>query len=256
MHKTPVIGAFSDDYAHMISGLLDLYAATGAVEHVIWALELQEVLDAEFWDEEGGGYFQTATGNDGSLKLRLKEDYDGAEPAASSIAASNLWRLAALSGTERAKVLHARAERCCLAFSERLTTASLSLPQLCCAAHLVSVGHARQVVVVGRRGADDTNALLDAASSVFAPDKVVIHIDLEDSKEVRFWKERNPEALALAEATGLAAQDPATAFICQNLTCKKPTTDPATVVRTLNTPRQVSGGKVVRMTEVKLPFGK
>lgn len=56
MHKTPVIGAFADDYAHMISGLLDLYAATGAVEHVIWALELQEVLDAEFWDEFLGSF--------------------------------------------------------------------------------------------------------------------------------------------------------------------------------------------------------
>lgn len=30
----------------------------------------------------------------------MKEDYDGAEPAASSIAAANLWRLAGLSGTE------------------------------------------------------------------------------------------------------------------------------------------------------------
>lgn len=48
MQKTPVIGAFSDDYAHLISGLLDLYASTGAVKHLMWASELQEVLDAEF----------------------------------------------------------------------------------------------------------------------------------------------------------------------------------------------------------------
>jgi hypothetical protein len=42
-----------------------------------------------------GGYFQTS-GGDASVLLRLKEDYDGAEPAASSVAATNLLRLAAL----------------------------------------------------------------------------------------------------------------------------------------------------------------
>jgi uncharacterized protein YyaL (SSP411 family) len=42
-----------------------------------------------------GGYFQTS-GSDASVLLRLKEDYDGAEPAASSVAAMNLIRLAAL----------------------------------------------------------------------------------------------------------------------------------------------------------------
>jgi uncharacterized protein YyaL (SSP411 family) len=42
-----------------------------------------------------GGYFQSS-GSDPSIKLRLKEDYDGAEPAASSIAAANLIRLAGL----------------------------------------------------------------------------------------------------------------------------------------------------------------
>lgn len=43
----------------------------------------------------GYAYFQTS-GADPSVLLRLKEDYDGAEPAASSVAAINLMRLAAL----------------------------------------------------------------------------------------------------------------------------------------------------------------
>ena len=42
-----------------------------------------------------GGYFGTA-GNDPSILLRVKEDYDGAEPAASSVAACNLARLSGL----------------------------------------------------------------------------------------------------------------------------------------------------------------
>jgi hypothetical protein len=37
-------------------------------------------MDELFWDKEGGGYFSTALG-DSSLVLRMKEEYDGAEPS-------------------------------------------------------------------------------------------------------------------------------------------------------------------------------
>ena len=46
-----------------------------------------------------GGYF-SAAGDDPSILLRAKEDYDGAEPAASSVAAANLFKLAALVSGE------------------------------------------------------------------------------------------------------------------------------------------------------------
>lgn len=41
-----------------------------------------------------------AAAGDSSILLRMKEDYDGAEPAATSIAIDNLWRLAGYSGTQ------------------------------------------------------------------------------------------------------------------------------------------------------------
>ena len=40
-----------------------------------------------------GGYYGTS-GDDPSIKIRIKDDYDGAEPTASSIATSNLFRQA------------------------------------------------------------------------------------------------------------------------------------------------------------------
>ncbi len=48
-----------------------------------------------------GGYFSVAEG-DPSILLRQKEDYDGAEPAPSSIAAANLFRLAAFCSAQQA----------------------------------------------------------------------------------------------------------------------------------------------------------
>lgn len=43
-----------------------------------------------------GGHYATA-GRDASILLRMKEDQDNAEPAASSVALANLARLAALA---------------------------------------------------------------------------------------------------------------------------------------------------------------
>ena len=59
--------------------------------------ELQRRQDELFWDPIEGGWFST-TGEDPSVLLRLKEDYDGAEPAASSVAVLNLLTLAHLTG--------------------------------------------------------------------------------------------------------------------------------------------------------------
>ena len=46
-------------------------------------------------DKQGGGYFNTP-GEDPSVLLRVKEDYDGAEPSGNSVAAINLIRLSSI----------------------------------------------------------------------------------------------------------------------------------------------------------------
>ena len=58
---------------------------------------LQERQDALFWDDADGGWFST-TGTDPTVLLRLKEDYDGAEPSARLVAAHNLIVLGHLVG--------------------------------------------------------------------------------------------------------------------------------------------------------------
>jgi len=263
------VPGFSDDYAWCIAGNLELYFATGEVEYVQWAMELQEKMDELFWDAAGGGYYQSpspasittesgeeTTGRGESTSagvlLRMKEDYDGAEPAASSIAVSNLWKLAALSGTQKAAELKRQAGKCAAGFSGQLKEAPSALPQMCAALHLLELGHARQVIIAGKKGEADTEALINAAYSVHAPDMVVIHLDLSNEPAMNFWKEQNPEAVSIAEATGMTVNEPATAFICQNFTCKKPTTDPEVVKKTLAEVR--TGTTTLRRGGVELPF--
>src|SRR5213594_2379818 len=102
------IEGFADDYAFVIKALLDLYEASFDIEWLKLATELQETQDRMFFDEKNGGYFSTS-GKDQSVFLRMKDDNDGAEAAASSVAALNLLRLAqfrddpAAAGAERAR---------------------------------------------------------------------------------------------------------------------------------------------------------
>lgn len=90
----------SEDYASLIHACLELYQADFDPRWAKWAMQLQETLDAKFWDEQEGLYFS----NDGQstlLPLRLKEQYDGVHPCANSMAALNLSRLYLLVGDVR-----------------------------------------------------------------------------------------------------------------------------------------------------------
>ena len=86
---------YAEDYAYLIFGLLELFQADGDPAWLEWAVTLQRRQDELFWDDQDGGWFST-TGRDPSVLLRMKEDYDGAEPTASSISVMNLLVLSHL----------------------------------------------------------------------------------------------------------------------------------------------------------------
>jgi uncharacterized protein YyaL (SSP411 family) len=66
------------------------------------------------------------------------QDYDGAEPAPTSIAISNLLRLGAMSAPEKAEPLRERASQAAAAFQARLQEAPLAVPQMCCSLSLLA----------------------------------------------------------------------------------------------------------------------
>jgi uncharacterized protein YyaL (SSP411 family) len=86
---------FAADFVFVISGLIELHAVRPADGWLAWAGELQQGLDAEFWDETRVGYvMRSGLGNEELMVIR--EDYDGAEPAPNHLAAENLLKLADL----------------------------------------------------------------------------------------------------------------------------------------------------------------
>ncbi len=215
------IEGFADDYAFVIQGLLDLYEASFNVTWLKFARELQITQDRLFFDDEKGGYF-SGTGNDPSILLRMKEDNDGAEPAASSVAALNLLRLAQIFSEDAARE---RAEKTIAAFGGTISRIPSAMPQM-----LVALDYCltkpRQIVIAGERERDDTRALLREVQKHFVPNKIVLLADMEGggaflAESLEGVQEMNPLA-------GKAA-----AYVCENFTCKAPVTDPNALAQML-----------------------
>ncbi len=208
------IPGFADDYAFYIQGLLDLYEASFDVRWLELAEKLQATQDRLFWDEKDGGYF-TSTGKDASILLRMKEDNDNAEPAPSSVAALNLFRLAQIRD---AKEMRERGEKTIAAFAAPLQHYPSALPQMLVALEF-SLTKPRQIVLAGKAGGDDTRALLAEVHRHFLPDTVLLLADGAEGQ--KFLGEKLAELKEMQPVEGKAA-----AYVCENFTCKAPVTSP------------------------------
>jgi uncharacterized protein YyaL (SSP411 family) len=170
------IAAFAEDYAALIQGLLDLYEAGFELRWLQWAERLQTQMDARFWDAQGGGYFNSRA-DDASIIVRLKEDYDGAEPSPNSIAAMNLVRLARMVGEGAGELTRdQRAVRTIEALRAQWAHAPHALPQLLCALEL-ALEPPRSVVIAGDPASAEFQALAQAVHADLAPRRMLLAVD-------------------------------------------------------------------------------
>jgi uncharacterized protein YyaL (SSP411 family) len=207
------IEGFADDYAFVIQGVVDLYEASFDIEWLKFAMELQETQDRLFFDDKSGGYFSTS-GTDTSVVLRMKDDNDSAEPAASSVAALNLLRLAQ---SRDDKQLGARARKTIDAFAPTLSHFASAMPQMLVSLDF-SLSKPRQIVIAGKIGNAETKTLLKEVHRHFLPNKILLLAD--GGKGQKYLGEKNEAVRAMSTVDGKAA-----AYVCENFTCKAPVTD-------------------------------
>jgi len=207
------IPGFLDDYALFAQGLLDLYEAQFDRRHLDLALRVTQK-QRELFEDPRGAFFSSAEGDSGVL-LRVKEDYDGAEPSGNSVALGNLLRLAQITNRED---LRASAERLLAAFAPRLTAMPAALPQMLAACEF-RLGQPRQIILVGDRDAEDTQALLRALDSRFVPHRVVLLVDSAESRAA--LAAAIPAIAAMERVEGRA-----TAYVCRDTTCELPVNTP------------------------------
>jgi len=161
---------YVDDYAFLVQGLLDLYETSFKIEHLRWAFDLQKKQNELFWDKDHAGFFST-TGKDASILLRMKEDYDGAEPSPNSVATLNLLRLAEMLDE---KPFREMAAKTLAAFGDRLRQAPSAMPQMMVAFDFYQ-SKPKQIVIAGKPDAADTRAMLRAVQAV----DVAVHLGME-----------------------------------------------------------------------------
>jgi uncharacterized protein YyaL (SSP411 family) len=201
--------AFAEDYAATADGLLAAYGASGDAADLELAERLIHRLVADFWDERSGTLFDTSHEHEQAV-TRPRSLIDSATPAANSMAADVLLRLALLSGDEehdrRARsILRAAApafERQPSAFGRMLAAADRAL------------GAPLDVVVAGDPADERAVALRRAAARLYLPDLVIAPLAPD-----------GPLAERPLFAGKVAADGAPTAYLCRGYACQEPTAD-------------------------------
>ncbi len=207
------IPAYLDDYAFLIWGLLELYEASFDVQYLRNALSLNKSLLKHFWDNEGGGFYFVAD-NSEKLLVRKKEIYDGAIPSGNAVAMLNLLRLGRLTGNTN---LEEKAVEIGRAFSMQINQSPAAHTYLLSTVDFTMMP-TYEVVIVGQSHSDDTKEMIYTVRCAFIPNKVVI------------FRATDQESPDIDQLIGFSKNydslfDRATAYVCQNYSCKLPTTD-------------------------------
>jgi uncharacterized protein YyaL (SSP411 family) len=203
------IEGYAEDYAYLNWGLLELFQATGDAGWLRWAIELQKTQDELFWDATDGGWFST-TGNDPSVLLRLKEDYDGAEPAAGSVSALNCLTFAHLLGDHSYRQ---KAERTLARYGPRVGAAGRVIPMMLSALSQLH-STSTQVVVVGGRNAEPVRELERELAGHYLPFAVQVPVDPDAGQDEL--------KAVLPFIDGMKAHGGGAVYVCTDFTCQQP----------------------------------
>jgi uncharacterized protein YyaL (SSP411 family) len=206
------ITAHLDDYVFFVWGLIELYEATFDARFLKTALELNETMLKHYWDEKAGGFFFTP--DDGEkLIVRKKEIYGGPVPSGNAMALFNLLRLARFTGRTD---LEKKASMIDNAFSDQILQSPAGFTQFLSALDF-GIGPSYEVVIVGPEGTKETADMIHALNNHYIPNKVVLF---------RPSDQESPEIDTLSPfiKNQVSMDGKATAYVCLNHACLKPTT--------------------------------
>ncbi|HLZ32228.1 MAG TPA: thioredoxin domain-containing protein [Chloroflexota bacterium] len=203
------LNGYLEDQANVADGLVALYEATFDLRWLESAVMLADIILARFADPENGGFFDTSDEHE-TLISRPKDVFDNATPSGNTVAADVLLRLGLLTGKDQ----YARAAREVLTLlREPMARYPLGFARGLNALDFL-LGRPKEVAVVGRHGAADTEAMLRVVFEPFLPNKVVAGS-----------APGNGAAIPLLEGRELH-DEKATAYVCEHYVCQAPTTNP------------------------------
>lgn len=207
------VGAFAEDYAFLARGLLDLHAADFDVQRLLQAIELATLLRRLFQDADSGRLYDTPLDGE-ELLVRPSSTYDGAMPSAASVALDVFARLSLLTGDP---TWQSAAQQLLQGLATEVNRYPAGYTQLLQSANWL-LRPSREIVIVGTRGEPASLAMLDLVRS-------------SQSRMVALFKTAENAQLLTAVAPYTEAMHchagQATAYVCEDYTCRAPLTDMA-----------------------------
>lgn len=202
--------AYQEDYAYLIDALIALYEATFQTKWLLEARSLTNLMIDQFWDKEEGGFFFTSNDHE-SLITRSKEYSDNATPSGNSIAVDALLKLKHIFNDDQYEamavkvfnMLNRALERFPGGFGHMLGALDFHFAQV------------KEIAIIGSLESIETKELLDAVYQSYLPNKVVVVAEPTD-------QEASQLISLLANRTMIDGK--ATAYVCENFTCKQPVT--------------------------------
>lgn len=198
-----------DDYAFLISGLIDLYEADFDVkwlsEAKILALKMIEL----FSNSNYRGLY--LTGNDTkNINARIQSAYDGVIPSGNSIAALALLRLGRLTMNN---VFIKQARNILKAYSSQLEKSPLSLCSMLSALDYW-IGPTQEIVIAGDSNHKDTQHMMNLVRNRYLPNSVIIY-HKNDQGQLLY------DTIPFIENQNATNGRP-TAYVCRDYVCSKP----------------------------------
>ena len=214
-HTPGGIGGLLDDQVQTAAATLDAYEATGRHEWLAWGQRIMDRVWRDYWDEEGGGLFDTARGREseaGLLPARAKPVQDTPTPSPNGVAGIVCARLHQVTGHSR---WHQRSEQLARAFAGSARELGLYA-----ATYLLAIdwhlNPATHLVIVGDSDDSTVRAMHEAARAGFVPRRVTQLLRPDEAT-------RHPLPAALAGM--IAAGRVPRAYACTGNSCMPPADD-------------------------------
>lgn len=215
--------AYLEDYAYAVRAQVDLYEAGFDKRWLLAAEELTEEMIAQFWDEKSAGLFNTGRYHE-NLIVRTKSTNDSAIPSPVGVAIESFLRLGKL--LDRDSYSH-KAERLLKANQPYMEKAPQGYLSLLMGVDFL-IHPPKEIAIVGQKDSEDTKELLKAIHSRFIPNRVIAFLDTSsaDAEEI---------AGKIPLLSGReAVNGKATAYVCENFTCRLPASSPDELIRQLS----------------------
>ncbi len=201
--------AHIDDYAFMINALIDLYETTFEIKYLTRAIELNEILMKEFWDEQNGGFYFTSSTSE-KLIARQKDVYDGAVPSGNSIALLNLIRLSRFTANI---YFEKKASLLIKYFSGYISKSPSAFCMFMCGLDFL-FSSSTEIVIVSEKKDDEVIQGINLIRNIFNPNKIVIlkpnDIQVDFEELLSFTKDMKMK------------ENNTTFYVCRDYSCNQP----------------------------------